>query len=213
VRLGPTASSSWIAHPVLPTRVWTRPDGGRLRWRTPRQTSWASSPVGLLVLGSATVDGRRWLKVRLPVRPNNASGWIDAGRVQLRRTPWRVVVHLDRRRVDVYRAGRLARRFSAVVGTPSTPTPRGQFAIWEQVPEPDPTGFIGPWALHLTAHSDVLRSFGGGPGRVAIHGRDGTSLLDPLGSARSHGCVRIADSNIRWLASVLRAGVPVSIQS
>jgi lipoprotein-anchoring transpeptidase ErfK/SrfK len=43
-------------------------------------------------------------------------------------------------------------------------------------------------------------SFGGGPGRVAIHGRDGTSLLDPLGSARSHGCIRIDNGPITWMA-------------
>jgi lipoprotein-anchoring transpeptidase ErfK/SrfK len=37
----------------------------------------------------------------------------------------------------------------------------------------------------------VLDDYGGGPGRVAIHGRAGASLLDPLGTARSHGCIRI----------------------
>ena len=113
----------------------------------------------------------------------------------------------------MYRAGHLAHSFLAVVGKPSTPTPRGDFAVWEKVPEPDPTGFIGPWALHLTAHSDVLHRFGGGPGRVAIHGRDGASLLDPLGSARSHGCIRVADPDIRWLAGVVQDGVPVRVAS
>ena len=38
-----------------------------------------------------------------------------------------------------------------------------------------------------------------------------TSLLDPLGSSRSHGCVRVDDSNVRWLARVLPLGTPVRI--
>ena len=46
---------------------------------------------------------------------------------------------------------------------------------------------------------------------VAIHGRDGTSLVDPLGSSRSHGCIRVDDSNIRWMARVVPLGTPVLI--
>lgn len=67
--------------------------------------------------------------------------------------------------------------------------------------------------LHLTAHSGVLDDYGGGPGRIAIHGRGGSSLLDPLGSAASHGCVRVDDAAIRFLARVLAPGVPVASSS
>jgi hypothetical protein len=76
------------------------------------------------------------------------------------------------------------RRFGAVVGAPGTPTPRGRFAIYEIDRQPDPFGFLGPIALHLTAHSDVLDDYGGGPGRVALHGRGGASLLGPAGLGR-----------------------------
>jgi lipoprotein-anchoring transpeptidase ErfK/SrfK len=99
------------------------------------------------------------------------------------------------------------------VGAPDTPTPRGRFALAELARQPDPGGFLGPFALHLTAHSTVLDDYGGGPGRVAIHGRGGESLNDPLGSARSHGCIRIDNQHVRWLASKLVAGVPVVVAS
>lgn len=65
--------------------------------------------------------------------------------------------------------------------------------------------------LHLTAHSNVLEDYGGGPGRVAIHGRGGQSLLDPLGSARSHGCIRIDNRWISWMARTLRPGTRVLV--
>ena len=103
------------------------------------------------------------------------------------------------------------RRFPTVVGAPATPTPRGRFAVYELARQSDPHGFLGPWALHLTAHSNVLDDYGGGPGRVAIHGRDGPSLADPLGTAASHGCIRIADSEVRFLARVLAPGTPVTV--
>ena len=147
----------------------------------------------------------------LPDRPNGRSAWINAQRVRLVRTRWRVEIDLSARRITLLRAGRPSRRFRAVVGAPGTPTPRGRFAIYERAAQPDPAGFLGPFALHLTAHSDVLDDYGGGPGRVAIHGRGGASLLDPLGSAASHGCVRVASAGIRYLARVLTPGVPVVI--
>ena len=103
------------------------------------------------------------------------------------------------------------RSFEAVIGKPATPTPGGLYAIYEKLPQPDPKGFLGPWALHLTAFSDVIFNYGGGPGRVAIHGRDGTSLADPLGSSASHGCVRVDDANIIWMARVIPLGTPVLI--
>jgi len=46
---------------------------------------------------------------------------------------------------------------------------------------------------------------------AAIHGRDGASLSDPLGSARSHGCTRIDDGSIDWMAANIPQGTPVQI--
>ena len=162
---------------------------------------WNGGPMALLVLGS-TVDKeeRRWLRVRLPERPNGTAGWIPADRAVTRLTRWRVVVDVDRRLVSLLRDGRPIRRWRAVVGAPGTPTPRGLFAIGERVRQPDRDDFIGSWALHLTAYSKVLDNFGGGPGTIGIHGRGGASLLDPLGSAASHGCIRIDNAAVEFLA-------------
>ena len=81
------------------------------------------------------------------------------------------IARLRSRRLTVYRDGKRIRSVRAVIGAPGTPTPRGVAAIYERNRQPDPAGFLGPWALSLTALSDVLESYGGGPGRVAIHGR------------------------------------------
>jgi hypothetical protein len=206
-----TERSAHLAQVVYPTHVRTRPDGARMRERLGTEARWGGGPVRLLVLRSALDDReRRWLRVRLPDRPNERAGWILADRTRVATTPWRIVVSIRRRTVTVRRGGKQVRRFQAVVGAPGTPTPRGMFAISERIRQPP--GVLGPWALHLTAHSDVLDDYGGGKGRVAIHGRSGALLADPLGSARSHGCVRVDNAQVAWLARHAIEGTPVEIR-
>jgi lipoprotein-anchoring transpeptidase ErfK/SrfK len=149
-----------------------------------------------------------WLRVRLPGRPNGRAGWIFDGRTRLTSTPWRILVSLSARRVIVFRAGRVVRRFEAIVGKASTPTPRGSFFVEEAV-RLSPGAPGAPFALATSARSDALREFDGGPGQIAIHGTD--NLSGALGTAVSHGCVRLAPRSIAWLASRIGAGVPVSI--
>ena len=170
---------------------------------------WTGGPVGLLVLEAHG----EWLRVLLPDRPNGRSAWINARRMRLSRTKHRVEIDLSERRVTVLRAGRVARRFRAVVGGERDAHAARAVRDLRAARQPDPHRFLGPYALHLTAHSDVLDDYGGGPGRVALHGRDGSSLLDPLGAAASHGCVRVDNAAIRSLARLLRPGVPVAISS
>lgn len=163
-------------------------------------------------MGSAVRQGQQWLRVLLPIRPDHSTGWIPRNNVVLSQTRYWVVVDKRARTVTVDLDGHPLHSYEAVIGAAGTPTPDGLAAIWERDPQPDPTGFLGPWALPLTVLSNVLHNFGGGPGRVAIHGRDGTSLENPLGSAASHGCIRIDDGPITWMAHHLPQGTPVEIE-
>jgi lipoprotein-anchoring transpeptidase ErfK/SrfK len=95
-----------------------------------------------------------------------------------------------------------------VIGKPSTPTPTGSYFVEETV-ELGPHEPGGPFALALSARSDALREFDGGPGQIALHGRDG--LGGTLGTAVSHGCIRLSSAGIDWLAERVRPGVPVRI--
>jgi lipoprotein-anchoring transpeptidase ErfK/SrfK len=205
------ADGATTAGVVRSVEALSRPGGGRKVWRVGTQTTWSAEPTVLLVLGSSTHDGQQWLRVLLPIRPDGSSGWIPRNNVDLMHTPYWVIVNTSARTVTVDRDGRRLHRYRAVVGKPSTPTPAGLAAIYEKDPQSDPTAFLGPWALPLTVLSNVLYNFGGGPGRVAIHGRDGASLLDPLGTAASHGCIRIDNDPVTWMAHHLPAGTPVMI--
>jgi lipoprotein-anchoring transpeptidase ErfK/SrfK len=59
------------------------------------------------------------------------------------------------------------------------------------------------------ARSNVLQEFDGGPGQIALHGLD--NVGGTLGTAVSHGCVRLADASMRWLVTRVGPGVPVTI--
>jgi lipoprotein-anchoring transpeptidase ErfK/SrfK len=205
------ANGATIATIVAVTPARSAPDAGHLVWRAQPQTDWSGEPQSLLVLGSVTRRDHEWLRVLLPIRPDGTSAWIPRSHVTLARTRYWLVVAKRSRQVQVYVDGRLRDSFPAVIGKPATPTPDGLAAIYERDRQPDPNAFLGPWALPLTALSHVLRSFGGGPGRIAIHGRGGSSLLDPLGSAASHGCIRIDNRPVTWLATHVPQGTPVQI--
>jgi len=152
--------------------------------------------------------GEGWLRVRLPGRPNGHTGWISAKGTRATETDWRIRVSLSTRRVTVSNAGRVARRFRAVVGKPSTPTPRGVFFVEEAVAlSSDEAG--GPYALATSARSNALQEFDGGPGQIALHGTN--NLTGALGSAVSHGCIRVGTRAVSWLARRLGAGVPVVV--
>jgi hypothetical protein len=208
------AAGATIAKIVITTAVYNWPGAGEIVWHARTQTLWGHGPQWLLVLDSWEDEvGRQWLEVLLPIKPNGATGWIRRDHLLLAHSPFWIAISTERRLVFVYRSGRLVRSFPAVVGAASTPTPHGLFAIYDEIPQAPPDGFLGPWALHLTAFSAVLDDYGGGPGRVAMHGRDGASLRDPLGTARSHGCIRIENRHVVWLARVVPNGTPVSIRA
>lgn len=165
----------------------------------------------LPVLGHATSsDGAGWLRVLLPGRPNGHRGWIAERGTEPSTTTLHLVVRTASRRVLVYRSGRLVRTLRAIVGKRSTPTPHGRFFVEESVRMPSGS-HGGPYALALSARSNVLQTFGGGPGQIALHGV--RNLGGQLGTAISHGCVRLANRSITWLAARVGPGVPVTVTS
>jgi lipoprotein-anchoring transpeptidase ErfK/SrfK len=164
----------------------------------------------LPVIGRATGPGRvRWLHVMLPGRPDGSTGWIAQQGTRQLTTSWHIVVDLARRVVQVYDGGRLVSGYRAVVGDPSTPTPTGQFFVEETVQMPGGEAG-GPYALALSARSNALQEFEGGPGQIAIHGRD--NLGGVLGTASSHGCIRLNTASIDWLAARIGPGTPTTIE-
>jgi len=163
----------------------------------------------LPLVGRATgPSGATWLHVALPGRPNGHTGWIRQRATLVVLTRWHVVVDRSARRVTIYRNGRVVRAYRAVVGKPSTPTPHGEFFVEEDVALR--SGDAGaPYAIALSARSNVFQEFEGGPGQIALHGL--ANVGGALGTAASHGCIRLDAAAITWLVSRIGPGVPVTI--
>jgi lipoprotein-anchoring transpeptidase ErfK/SrfK len=195
VRSGPTTGDAVVAH--------VKAHGTMTRARTV-----------LPVLGqSIDSTGGAWLQVRLPGRTLKgsqppATGWISAANTRASATDWHLVVNRRARSVTVYNNGRRVHSYKAIVGKRSTPTPSGEFFVEENVRLPG--GRSGaPFALATSARSKVFQEFEGGPGQIALHGL--THVGGTLGTAVSHGCVRLANRSITWLAARIKPGDPVTI--
>ena len=107
-----------------------------------------------------------------------------------------IVVDLSECHLYYYERGVVLRRFDCVVGKPSTPTPVGQWTVYQKVV--GMWGAYGPYTMwyHYPYH------FG-------IHGTNEPWLLSRFPRYYSHGCTRLANRNISWLFPRVPVGTPV----
>jgi lipoprotein-anchoring transpeptidase ErfK/SrfK len=151
-----------------------------------------------------------WVHVFLPTRPNGSLGWIRGRAVKMYTNRYRIVIRLHAHRLHLWRAGHLVATYPVATGTRYTPTPRGLFYIVELLRPSNPGGSYGPFSFGLSAHSNVLRTFAGGDGRVGLHGTNEPGLI---GTSVSHGCIRLHNAAIRRLARILPLGTPVYVRA
>jgi lipoprotein-anchoring transpeptidase ErfK/SrfK len=150
-----------------------------------------------------------WLHVLLPIRPNDSAGWVRESDVTLGDTAFSITVDLAAHQLTVRNGSQVVLQSPTVNGAPATPTPRGTFYVTDPVDlRSHPNGSYGAFALGLSGYSEVLLTFNGGPGQIAIHGTTATSLL---GQDRSNGCVRVPNDVIVQIAQTVPLGTPVSI--
>nr|WP_241480318.1 L,D-transpeptidase [Nocardiopsis halotolerans] len=151
-----------------------------------------------------------WLEVLLPVRPNGSTGWIRSDEVELTSTSYRLDVDLGDFTFTVFDGDEEVRAGVIGTGEGETPTPPGRYYFTELLQPPDPEGPYGVYAFGLSGFSETLETFAGGPGQLAVHG---TNDEDALGRQVSHGCVRVSNEDITWMAENLPIGTPVEISA
>ena len=175
----------------------------RLEVRTPEGTSNL-----VLLVDSSGGGGRRWLRVRLPILPNNTTGWVPRSALGgLVPIDTHLVVDLKRLRVDLLRNGHRIFAAPVGVGTSDAPTPRGEFYIRDKLTSFD-NSFYGPVALGTSARSAVLSDWPDG-GYIGIHGTNEPQLIP---GRISHGCIRMRNDDIVRLARLMPIGTPLTIR-
>jgi L,D-transpeptidase catalytic domain len=201
-----SSQTATVLHPAL-VRVRPRAKAtvvGRLETRTPEGTS------NLVPVVGRTKDrtGTLWVRVRLPVRSSDATGWVPRhalGDYRVLRT--RLEIDLDRFTARLLDGGREVFRARVGIGKPASPTPRGSFYVRSKL-----TGysspFYGPLAFGTSARSSALTDWPAG-GYVGIHG---TSRPELLPGRVSHGCIRMRNVDILRLARLMPVGTPVTVR-
>lgn len=211
VALGPVLPhGTFVARSRTPNlTIWRGPatSSGR-KWTFPSRNAVGQSVSFLVTTAARDETGGAWLRILLPIRPNEAAGWVRKDDVTVRRVDQRIVVDLSDRSLRYFRDGELVDRFAVGIGRPETPTATGTFYIWAQVPQASASGPYGVFALGLSGFSPVLKDWPGG-GRMAIHG---TPNAGDRGQMVSHGCVRVFNEDMLDLKRV-PLGTPVIIQT
>jgi lipoprotein-anchoring transpeptidase ErfK/SrfK len=151
-------------------------------------------------------SGRDWLRFRLPMRPNNTTGWALADDVFVTPVSQRIVIDLSARSLRLYRNGRVVVSTRRVgIGRPGTPTPLGHFYVTAKYRARGAA--YGAFALETSAYSPGLSDWPGG-GIVGIHG---TNRPDILPGAVSHGCVRVTNAIILRLKRLAPVGTAIRV--
>jgi hypothetical protein len=192
------------------TAVRARPRGSS-RVVTHLKVFTRDSTVNLVLLLARATDakGRVWYRVRLPIRPNNSTGWVlGADLTATRMLTTYLVVYRKLFTATLYRHSRPIFRTRIGVGRPYWPTPAGDFYIREVL-----TGFgdpfYGPVAFGTSAQSGVLTDWEGGGGVIGIHGTNSPQILP---GRVSHGCIRMRNASVVRLLRLMPLGTPLAIR-
>lgn len=197
------------AHPRTTGYALRFPAYGQRRVaRLHRRTEDAFPEVYVVLRRHIDARGREWLRIRMPARPRSLRGWVRRralGRLHVVST--RLVIDRRRLRIHYYRRGKRVWSAPVGVGKGSTPTPRGRFWIREGFRVGGGNPLYGPFAFGTSAYS-VLSEWPGG-GVVGLHGTDQPQLVP---GRPSHGCVRLRNRDILWLAHRMPVGTPLLIR-
>ncbi len=163
---------------------------------------------GLAVVFLVLEEQPEYLKVRVSSRPNGMVAWVKRDQVTLREVPNRVLVEVGASRVTVFHGDEVIFQETAAMGSERTPTPLGSFFVDGIVDVEYDHGPYGAYQISVAGFSEVLTSFGGGNGQIAIHG---TNRPELIGQPVSNGCVRLTNEAITALAWLAPTGTPVEI--
>jgi lipoprotein-anchoring transpeptidase ErfK/SrfK len=174
-----------------------------------RKSSVGTDDLVAVIARTTDAQDRVWLQVRLPVRPNGTTAWVQESALS-ELQPVKTWLRINTRtfRAKLVKNGKTVWSVPVGVGQSQWPTPRGQFFVRAVLKKYGRAGsFYGPLAFVTSATSDALTDWPGG-GIVGIHG---TTLPNLIPGRISHGCVRVRNADILRLAKLMPVGTPVTI--
>jgi|GEM_PF-772720 len=124
-----------------------------------------------------------------------------------------LVLDLGDRRVFVQSDETVLASYPVAIGTQSTPTPTGQFEVFEMVENPV---WQSPWTgeVHTPGPDSALGVRWIGFARMpnGVIGFHGTPTVSSIGRAASNGCVRLRNEHVLELFSQVQIGMTVLVR-
>lgn len=202
-----TAERAYAAVVKRSATAFRRPGGERIARFGARNLNGVPTVLAVRAKRVDAACRATWFHVQLPLKPNGATGWVRASKVDLAAVTTRIRVDLSERRVTLYDRGRRVLDAPAAIGSAATPTPTGRYYVNQRLVPTNPSGPFGPGALGISAFSEVLTGWTQG-GPIAIHG---TNRPELIGQAVSNGCIRVRNDVLRRLFDTAFAGTPVLV--
>jgi lipoprotein-anchoring transpeptidase ErfK/SrfK len=205
-----TEAQQKIDRPAIDTKIDVSTGKVRL---TPSQTGRALDTAAAQQL--LTSKAREWALARKPVAVELPVAIQVPARTEA--TIGKIIfVNRGTRTLELYDGPNLVKTYRIAVGTPGFPTPKGEFKIVEKRKNPTwvnpaPNGWgagmparIGPGPSNpLGTRALNLNASG-----IRIHG---TNNVGSIGTAASHGCMRMVRSDVEDLFERVEVGTPVII--
>lgn len=124
-----------------------------------------------------------------------------------------IEIRLSQRQLVLYRGTTLLRTYPVAVGREGWQTPIGTFEVLDKVENP---AWMNPFTNRVTPGGSVENPLGrhwlgfwtDGTNWVGMHG---TPNPESVGRAASHGCIRLHNSDIRELFTLVSVGTPVRV--
>jgi lipoprotein-anchoring transpeptidase ErfK/SrfK len=128
--------------------------------------------------------------------------------------PTRLVLRLQEKQLYVYRGEEAIATYPVAIGRPETPTPTGEFQVFEMLENPawkNPrTGEIEPSGANGSLGTRWMGFANMPNGVIGFHG---TPNRASIGSAASHGCVRMRNEDAEALFQQIEVGTIVKVEA
>lgn len=143
--------------------------------------------------------------------PSFNEPWVEESFVE--ELPLRITIDLSDRRLTLYRGTTVLHTYPVAVGREGWQTPTGEFEVRQMVQDPT---WMNPFTREVVEGGHPRNPLGrywigfwtDGTNWVGMHG---TPNPETVGTAASHGCIRLYNDDIQALFGQVTMGTPVTV--
>ena len=123
-----------------------------------------------------------------------------------------LILKLKEKRVYVYRGDKLLKRYPVAIGKKGWETPTGEWQVMEKIKNPAWTSFktgeVFPAGVENPLGSRWIGFWTDGQDVIGFHG---TPNVKSIGTAASHGCVRMLNRDVKAMFRLVKVGTTVKV--